>query len=236
MKFLPDTHRVGKIVCSNYTSYFVWDDSKCNYLENKINGPGIEVTVVNPTTRYLYSYEFPTYEKFLNPSKFIHMHGICLGSIVTEQLPLFHIHQTYPFYRRMFSNKNFDNYIMALVGVSVLDYRYRFNIGIGLDRSQSKTVQHLSRLFEEIAIAPPPVNLVLNKEDEDHDYEKWGIEIDLEKIIYIDENYLYIGNETSRYEIMKIITGNKHLPRFWKQQELNIDLTTSSCDNQMVLF
>lgn len=239
MNFLPDAHIAGKIINDNNTVYFVIDSNspRTSCDNGVLSGHGIEVMVVNPTTKYLYSYEFPTYEKFLNPSKFIHMHGVCPGSLVFDQLPLFHVHQTYPYYKKMFANENFDHYIMPLVGVSVLDYRYRFNIGIGLDNSQSQTVQKLSKLFSEIGIAPDPLNVNINTEDIDHDFSNWGVEVPIEKIINIQESLLYLGNETSRYEIMKAVTGKKYLPRFWNQREIkNIDLSEIICDNQMVLF
>ena len=237
MKFLPDTHRVGKIVKSNSTEYFVWDELNCNYIDNTLNGPGITVMVVNPTTKYLYSYEYPSYEKFLKPNKFIHMHGICPGSVVTDQLPLFHVYQTYPYWRKMYSNGEFDHYIMMLVGISLLDYRHRYNMPVCLDESQSKTVQHLSKLYSMSGIAPDPLNIKINNEDEEHDYDLWGIEFLYDEIELIKDSYCYLGECLSRYEIDNAIKGRKDLPRFWDQRELkSLDLSEIVCNNQMVLF
>jgi hypothetical protein len=236
MNLLRDSHKAGRVVEKNYTHYFVWDGSKENIVDGICNSPGIEVMVINPTTRYLYPHEFPSYEKFLNPSKFFHTHGLCRGSVIeNNQLPLFHIYQTYPYYKRMFSAIKFDHYIMSLVGVSVLDYVYRWGIGIGLDNSQSKTVKNLSRLFEEINIAPPPVNVTINNEDLEHDYDSYLVSIEIQKVEEINNNYLNLGDAVSRYEIKKVIENKKHLPRFWRQSEI-IDEKEFICDNQLLLF
>lgn len=237
MKFLPSNHRAGKITYKNSTSYFVWDHVNHNIDNGILRGPGIEVTVVNPTVKYIYNYEYPTYQKFLNAPKFIHMHGICPGSLVTSQLPLFHVNQTYPYWKRMYANEEFDHYIMMLVGVSVFDYRLKFNMPIGLDESQSNTVQRLAQLFDLIGIAPPPINVKLNNVDEDHDYNSWGVVFDYDKIEYISDSYCYLGDCLSRYEINNAISGLKKLPRFWEQRNhRSLELSDIVCENQMVLF
>lgn len=239
MKFLPDGHIVGKIVNDNNTVYFVLDKNSPNTSHDNgiLSGYAIEVMVVNPTTRYIYSYEFPKYEKFLKPPAFVHMHGTCPGSIVTDQLPLFHIYQTYPYWRKMYSNGEFDHYIMMLVGISLLEYRHRFNMPICLDESQSRTVQHLSKLYSMSGIAPDPINIKLNNEDDNHDYKLWGIQVNYKDIEIVEENLCYVGECLSRYEIENAINIRKDLPRFWNQKELKpLDLSEIICDNQMVLF
>lgn len=237
MKFLPSNHRAGKIVEKDYTSYFVWDHVNHNIDNGMLRGPGIEVTVINPIVNYTYDYEYPVYEKFLRPQPFIHMHGICPGSIVTDQLPLFHIHQTYPYWKRMYANAGFDHYIMMLVGVSLFDYRHKYNMPVCLDESQSKTVQHLSKLYGMSEIAPAPINVKLNNVDEDHDYENWGVVFEHERMEPLEDSYCYIGECLSRYEIDNAIKGRKDIPRFWDQRDLeSLDLSEIVCDNQMVLF
>jgi hypothetical protein len=239
MKFLPDGHVCGKIVNKNNTMYLVWDKNNphTSFDGDTVSGYGIEVAVINPTTKYLYSYEFPTYQKFLNPPKFIHMHGVCPGSIVTSQLPLFHVYQTYPYWKRMYANEEFDHYIMMLVGVSLFDYRLKFNMPIALDESQSNTVQRLAKLFGLTAIAPEPIKVKINNEDQDFDYKKWGIEFKINELEIIEENYLYLGESLSRYEINNAISGLKDLPRFWEQRNhRSLDVSDIVCENQMVLF
>lgn len=202
-----------------------------------LRSQGIEVTVINPSTKYIYDYEYPSYYKFLNPQKFIHMHGTCPGSIVTEQLPLFHINQTYPYWKKMFSSAGFDRYIMMLVGVSLFDYRIKYNMPICLDESQSRTVQDLSKLYAMSEIAPEPINIKLNKEDDRHDYERWGIEFEYNDLELIKESYCYLGECLSRYEIENAINGRKDLPRFWNQsRSADLDLSDIICDNQLELF
>lgn len=239
MKFLPDGHIAGKIITDKTTTYLVWDNNSphTSVEGDVVSGYAIEVMVVNPHTKYLYSYEFPNYEKFLNPPKFIHMHGECNGSIVSDQLPLFHVQQTYPYWKKMFSNGELDHYIMMLVGVSLFDYRLRFNMPIALDQSQSQTVQKLSKLYGLSGIAPEPIKVQINNEDKNFDYKKWGMKFNLSTLTVIEENYLYLGESLSRYEINNAVNGNKNLPRFWNQRDLKpLDLSEIICDNQMVLF
>jgi len=240
MKFLPDGHKSGKIVRDNHTIYYVWDAvGETTSIEDGIfSGYGIEVMVVHPTTRYLYDYEFPSHDKFLKSPPFIHMHGVCRGSLIeNDQLPLFHVYQTFPYWKKMFSNGGFDHYIMTLVGVSLLEFRINKNMTICLDESQSRTVQHLSRLYSLSGLAPDPINVKLNSEDYQFDFDKFGIKFKLEEIEFIDDVLLHRGENLSRYEINNAVNGRKDLPRFLRQSELKrLDLSAIVCDNQLSLF
>ena len=238
MIFLSTGHVAGKIVKDTHTRYLIWDEHiGSTSIDDGYNiSPGIEVVVVNPKTKYLYDYEFHSYDKFLNAPPLVHMHGTCKVDIVDNQLPMFHVYQTLPYYKRMFSSTEFDHYLMSFVGVSILDYRYKFNMGIGLDSSQSKLVKNLSELYGKINISPPPTKVEINNEDEIHDFSSLVVRFKLDEVVYIEENYLYVGDQCYRYEIYNAISGKKDSPRFWNQHIKDVDLIETVCDNQMVLF
>lgn len=238
MKFLPDNYRAGRIVEENYTHYFIWDDSDKEIKDGVCHCPGIEVMVIHPTTKYFYSHDFISWERMFNAPEFYHDYGKCPGTgIINDQLPMFNIHQTFPFWRKMYANSEFDHYIMTLVGVSLLEFRINKNMTICLDKSQSKKVQHLSKLYSKIGIAPEPVNVILNKEDGKFDYDLFGVHFDIDKIEYINDVLLYRGEMMSRYEIKNAIDGRTDLPRFLRQIELkSLDLSDIVCDNQLSLF
>lgn len=238
MIFLSTGHVAGKIVKDTHTRYLIWDEhiGSTSIDDGSNISPGIEVVVVDPKTTYIYDYEFPSYTKFIDAPPLVHMHGICNVGVIDNQLPMFHVYQTNPYWRRMFSSVNFDHYIMSLVGVSLLDYRHRFGMGISLDSSQSKSVKKLSELYEKANISPPPTKVEINSEDEGHDSYSWVVRFKLDEVIYIEENYLYMGDQCSRYEIDNAISGKKDSPRFWNQHIKDVDLIETVCDNQMVLF
>lgn len=192
--------------------------------------------VVHPTTTYLYKEAYGGFDRMFNAPKFVHEYGVCNGSVVENQLPLFLIHQTFPIYRRMFSTVGFDHYLMTLVGVSLLDFRYKNNIGICLDDSQSKSVQHLSKLYQESGLPPgKPVQIKINNKDEEN-FTDYKVKINYEEIEYISDNYLFRGESLSRYEINKVVENKSHLPRFWRQSEIMFDISKIICDNQLELF
>jgi hypothetical protein len=233
MKFLPDNFKSGKIVKDSYTHYFIWD-SDTEHIENDIMYVrGIEVMTINPTTQYFYSSDYYGWERMYQAPPFTHHYGVCQGSVVTDQLPLFNIHQTFAIWKRMFATEGFDHYIMTLVGVSLLEYRYRYNITICLDYCQSKTVQHLSKLYALSGLAPEPIKIKFNEED-DKDFKNYEIPIEFKQIEYINENFLHLGECLARYEIDNAINGRKNMPRFWEQRiSESIDLSEIICDNQI---
>jgi hypothetical protein len=238
MKFLPDKYKAGKIVEENYTHYFIWDESSKEVLDGVCNAPGIEVMVIHPRTSYFYAEDFSSWERMFSAPKFYHDYGMCSGAgMINNQLPLFNVHQTLSFWKRMYANNKFDHYIMTLVGVSLLEFRISRNMTICLDKSQSKKVQHLSKLYAMSELAPEPVKVTLNKEDEKFNYDTYAISFDIQKINYLDDNLLFRGEMLSRYEIENAVKGVKHLPRFLRQIELKkLDLSDIVCDNQLSLL
>jgi len=197
---------------------------------------GIEVMTINPTTKYFYPDDYRGWERMYKAPEFVHHYGVCSGSVVTDQLPLFNMHQTFAIWKRMFATKGFDHYIMTLVGVSLLDYRYKYNITICLDYCQSKTVQHLSKLYALSGLAPEPIKVKLNQED-GRDFENYEIEIKYNEIKYIDDSWLYLGECLSRYEIDNAVKGRENMPRFWRQRDIPpLDVSEIICDNQLCMF
>jgi hypothetical protein len=237
MKFLPDNLRAGKIVEKNFTRYFIWDDNKSIRDNDFLIAPGVETMIVNSTTRFLYKEDFYGWDRMFNAPPFYHHYGVCKGSTIEDnQLVLFNMHQKFPVWKRMFATEGLDKYIMTLVGVGILDYRYRYNSTVCLDYCQSKTVQHLSELYDKIGIAPKPLKVKINNEDQ-KDFSKYKVEIDIDSIINIPDHYLYLGECTSRYEINNAMNEIKELPRFWNQRDLKkIQLSDIICDNQLELF
>jgi|694.fasta_scaffold12454_22 hypothetical protein len=238
MKFLPDKYKAGKVVEENYTHYFIWDDSDKQVVDGMCHSPGIEVMVIHPKTNYFYSENFSSWERMFSAPEFHHDYGKCGGTgVINNQLPLFNIHQTFSFWKRMYANNKFDHYIMTLVGVSLLEFRISRNTTICLDKSQSKKVQHLSKLYSKSGLAPDPVKVLLNEEDEKFDYDSFEINFEIEKIEYIDDILLFRGEMLSRYEIKNAIDGRTDLPRFLRQIELkSLDPSDIVCDNQLSLF
>ena len=242
MKYLPDNLVAYQCDYETYSQYVIM--RKESEDENKIYGPGIEVTINYPKSEYMiysdYNVGDKGWDKLFSINSFYTQHGLSRGvGMINNQLHLFNLFQTYPTWRNLHSNTEFRIYAPSLIGYSFLDIMYRFKIVTAADASLSQSAIKFIGKFHEIKVSPRPQNIKINYRDSGYDYKNYMVSVEKKYCNLISDNLLYRGKSCCLYEMSRLKKDPIDLdsPRWWNQVDAkSIDLKDIICDNQMVLF